>query len=34
VATVIAPPAKPATGYDVVRLAPQTLHRTLLIHIV
>jgi hypothetical protein len=34
VATVIAPPAKPATGYDVIRLDPLTLRRSLLIHIV
>ena len=34
VATVIAPAAKPATGYDVIRINPDTLRRTLLIHIV
>src|SRR5439155_4693704 len=34
VATVIAPAARPATGYDVIRLDPRTLHRTLIIHIV
>ena len=32
VATVIAPPPGPATGYDVIRLDPHTLRRTLLIH--
>jgi hypothetical protein len=34
IATVIAPAARPAIGYDVVRLDPRTLRRTLLIHIV
>lgn len=34
VATVIAPAARPATGYDVIRINPRTLRRTLLIHIV
>ena len=34
VATVIAPPNRPAIGYDIIRLDPQTLRRTLLIHIV
>jgi hypothetical protein len=34
VATVIAPAAKPATGYDVIRLDPHTLRQTLRIHIV
>jgi hypothetical protein len=33
VATVIAPPAKPATGYDIIRLDPHTLRRTLLVHL-
>jgi DNA-binding beta-propeller fold protein YncE len=33
VATVIAPAAKPATGYDLIRIDPQTLHRVMLIHI-
>jgi hypothetical protein len=33
VATVIAPPSRPATGYDVVRLDPRTLRRTLLVHL-
>ena len=33
VATVIAPAARPATGYDVIRINPHTLRRTLLIHI-
>jgi hypothetical protein len=32
-ATVIAPPNHVATGYDVVRLDPHTLRRTLLVHI-
>jgi hypothetical protein len=34
VATVIAPAAKPATGYDVIRINPDTLLRTLLVHVV
>ncbi len=33
VATVIAPAARPATGYDVIRIDPHTLRRTLLIRI-
>lgn len=33
VATVIAPPNRPASGYDILRLDPQTLHRTLLVHV-
>jgi hypothetical protein len=33
IATVIAPTAKPATGYDVIRINPHTLRRTLLLHI-
>jgi hypothetical protein len=33
IATVIAPPSRPASGYDVIRLDPRTLRRTLLIHI-
>lgn len=33
VATVIAPPNRPASGYDVIRLDPNTLHRTLLVHV-
>jgi len=33
VATVIAPVAKPATGYDLIRIDPQTLHRVMLIHL-
>jgi hypothetical protein len=33
VATVIAPAGKPATGYDLIRIDPHTLHRILLIHI-
>jgi hypothetical protein len=34
VATVRAPPGKPATGYDLLRLDPRTLRRTLLVRIV
>jgi hypothetical protein len=34
VATVIAPAARPATGYDVIRIDARTRHRTLLVHIV
>jgi hypothetical protein len=34
VATVIAPPNSPATAYDVIRLDPRTLRRTMLIRIV
>lgn len=33
VAAVIAPPNEPASGYDILRLNPQTLHRTLLVHV-
>jgi hypothetical protein len=33
VATVIAPPNQPASGYDIIRLNPHTLRRNLLIHI-
>jgi hypothetical protein len=33
VATVIAPPNRPASGYDIIRLDPQTLRRTLLVHV-
>jgi hypothetical protein len=33
VATVIAPAGKPAVGYDLIRIDPHTLHRTMLIHI-
>jgi hypothetical protein len=33
VATVIAPPPGPATGFDVIRLDPRTLRRTLVIHV-
>jgi hypothetical protein len=33
VATVIAPANRPAIGYDVIRLNPQTLHRNLLVHV-
>ena len=33
IATVIAPAGRPATGYDVIRLDPRTLRRTLLVHI-
>jgi hypothetical protein len=33
VATVIAPPGKSATGYDVLRIDPRTLRRTLLVHV-
>lgn len=33
VATVIAPPNRPATGYDVIRLDPDSLRRTLLVRI-
>ena len=32
-ATVIAPPPGPATGFDVIRIDPSTLRRTLLIHL-
>jgi len=30
---VAAPAAKPATGYDLIRIDPHTLRRTMLIHI-
>jgi streptogramin lyase len=33
VATVVAPPARPATGFDVVRLDPRTLRRELLVRV-
>lgn len=33
IATVIAPANRPATGYDLIRLDPQTLRRALLVHI-
>jgi hypothetical protein len=33
VATVIAPPAKPATGYHVLRIDPRTLRRTLVVRL-
>lgn len=33
VATVIAPPDRPATGYDILRIDPRTLRRTLLVHV-
>lgn len=33
VATVIAPPNRPASGYEIIRLDPQTLRRTLLVHV-
>jgi hypothetical protein len=33
VATVIAPPNRPASGYDIIRLDRQTLQRTLLVHV-
>jgi hypothetical protein len=32
-ATVIAPPPGPATGFDVIRIDPRTLRRTLVIHV-
>ena len=31
---IIAPAAKPATGYDLIGIDPHTLHRIMLIHIV
>ena len=34
VATVISPPYRPASGYDVIRIDPCTLRRTLLVHLV
>jgi hypothetical protein len=34
VATVIAPANRPASGYDLIRLDPHTLRRTLLVHVV
>jgi hypothetical protein len=34
IATVIAPPNQPANGYDVIRINPHTLRRTLLVHVV
>ena len=33
IATVIAPPNQPASGYDIIRINPHTLHRDLLIHL-
>jgi hypothetical protein len=33
IATVIAPPNKPASGYDIVRIDPHTLHRDLTVHL-
>jgi hypothetical protein len=33
VATVIAPPNRPASGYDIIRLNPHTLRRSLLVHV-
>jgi hypothetical protein len=33
IATVIAPPDRPATGYDVVRVDPHTLRTTLVVHV-
>jgi len=33
IATVIAPPNQPANGYDVIRINPHTLRRTLLVHV-
>jgi hypothetical protein len=33
VATVIAPAARPATDYDLIRINPHTLQRTLLVHV-
>ncbi|MFL5954350.1 MAG: hypothetical protein ACJ76I_09615 [Gaiellaceae bacterium] len=33
IAAVIAPPNRPATDYDVIRINPQTLRRTLLVHV-
>jgi hypothetical protein len=34
IATVIAPPPnRPANGYDVIRINPDTLRRTLLVHV-
>jgi hypothetical protein len=33
IATVIAPPNRPATGYDVIRINPRTLQRSLIVHI-
>jgi hypothetical protein len=33
IATVIAPPNRPANGYDVIRINPHTLRRTLLVHV-
>ncbi|MGH6996371.1 MAG: hypothetical protein ACREES_11780, partial [Stellaceae bacterium] len=33
IATVIAPPNKPANGYDIIRVNPRTLHQELLIHV-
>jgi hypothetical protein len=34
VATVISPAGRSATGYDLVRIDPQTLRRTLLVHVI
>jgi hypothetical protein len=33
IATVIAPPNQPASGYDIIRLDPHTLRPTLLVHV-
>jgi hypothetical protein len=33
IATVIAPPNRPANGYDVIRINPHTLRRNLLVHL-
>jgi len=33
VTTVIAPPNQPASGYDILRLNPKTLRRTLIVHV-
>lgn len=33
IASVIAPPNMPASGYDVIRINPHTLRRTLLVHV-
>jgi hypothetical protein len=33
IVTVIAPPNKPAIGYDIIRVNPRTLHRNMLIHV-
>ena len=33
IATVIAPPNKPASGYDIIRVNPRTLHQERLVHV-